>query len=54
MDYPTPQIGYYRAIAHLSDDGFTPEEEALEFARLGWSGSNVGVEPHSAAGKDLE
>jgi len=24
------------AIAYLSDDGLTPEEEAREFARLGW------------------
>lgn len=26
------------AIAHLSGDGLTPEEEAREFARLGWTG----------------
>lgn len=26
------------AVAYLADDGLTPEEEAREFARLGWPG----------------
>lgn len=25
------------AIAHLADDGLTPEQEAREYARLGWA-----------------
>lgn len=78
MDYPKPQIGYYKAecclldlykietaedlkdalerveandecgplmvfptlaeaIAYLLDDGLTPDEEAREFTRLGWT-----------------
>lgn len=27
------------AISHLADDGLTPEQEAREFARLGWAPS---------------
>jgi hypothetical protein len=26
------------AVAHLADDGLTPEQEAREYARLGWTG----------------